>query len=190
MRLCGGLGNQMFQYAAARAVAHRNRAPLKLDISAFEGDQLRGYALHHFNIVESFATPREVERLTKRGLWGRCSRRLKCCLPRYRRSVFAERKNRFGVFDPDILRVRGGVYMVGYWQSEKYYEDIQDTIRREFTVRYAQDRQSQETADKIASTQSVGIHVRRADYVSNPGIGRVYANCDLNYYKECVALIA
>jgi hypothetical protein len=185
--LMGGLGNQMFQYAAGRAVAHRNRTPLKLDISAFEQDPLRSYRLHHFNIVESIATPDEVARLTKRGrgLWNRISHRLeRYLLPLYKQSVFAQR---FDYFDPDILRVRGNVYLVGYWQSEKHFKDIEQIIRQDFTLRHAPDAGNQRLIRIMTNTNSVSLHIRRGDYVSNPVTYRYHGVCSLDHYRAAVA---
>lgn len=61
LRLEGGLGNQMFEYAAARQLAEKHSSPLKMDLSWFENQQLRKYKLQCFNIHEEFATPQEVE---------------------------------------------------------------------------------------------------------------------------------
>src|SRR6266567_3869943 len=63
VRLLGGLGNQMFQYAAARRLALAHNVPLKLDISWFGHAADRAYALHALNIQEAFATPEEVGEL-------------------------------------------------------------------------------------------------------------------------------
>jgi len=188
VRLNGGLGNQMFQYATGRAVAHRNRTQVKLDVSALEQDAARSYRLHHFNIVESFATPDEVARFTKRDLWSRISPRVeRYLLPPYKRSVFAER---FAHFDPDILRVRGSVYLTGYWQSEKYFKDIEQIIRQDFTLRHTADPDNQKLARIIANTNSVSLHIRRGDYVSNPTLFRKYGVCSLEYYQGAVVKVA
>lgn len=188
VHLMGGLGNQIFQYAAGRAVAHRNRTQLKLDVSALERDAARSYRLHHFNIVESIATPDDVARFTKRDFWGRISRRVeRYLLPPYRRSVFAQR---FDHFDPDILRLRGSVYLTGYWQSEKYFKDIEHLIRQDFTFRHPPDPENQKLARIIANTNSVSLHIRRGDYVSNPRFFRKFGVCSLEYYQNAVAKIA
>ena len=184
VRLIGGLGNQMFQYAAGRAVAHRNRTQLKLDVSALERDAARSYRLHHFNIAASIATPDELARFTKRDLWSRISRRIeRYLLPPYKRSVFAQR---FDHFVPDILRVRGNVYLVGYWQSGKYFKDIEQIIRQDFTLRHAPDAENQKLARIIANTNSASLHIRRGDYVSNPVTYQYHGVCSLDYYRAAI----
>src|SRR2546426_4985903 len=64
VRLMGGLGNQMFQYAAARRVALTNHVPLKLDVSWFARSPDRAYALHALSIQEVFASPDDLRQLT------------------------------------------------------------------------------------------------------------------------------
>jgi len=187
VRLKGGLGNQMFQYAAGRAVAHRKQVPLKLDVSWFGRQGLRSYALKHFNIVESFATPEEVARLTRRGrrdLWSRVYRRLQRCLPYYRRAEFSPRHNRY---DPNILRVRDQVCLFGYWQSEKYFQDIESIIRKEFTFRNPPDQANQRMGEMIDATTSVSVHVRRGDYVTRRGGRGPHVVLPIEYYRRAVA---
>lgn len=191
VRLIGGLGNQMFQYAAARRLSTLHQTTLKLDISAFQHYTWRAYSLTPFCIQDVFATPEEIAAVkgtSQKGLARiafRLSQKLK---PYYRRSIFSELHP--GTFDLNIMKTPSHVYLDGYWQSEKYFVDIEDVIRREFTIKVEQDPQSREIAEKIANTQSVSIHVRRGDYVSNPKIRRVHGVCGLNYYKQCAKLIA
>ncbi len=67
VKLMGGLGNQMFQYAAARRLAHFNNTNLKIDLSWFDNicevDSFREYALDEFAVQEDFATREEVDAL-------------------------------------------------------------------------------------------------------------------------------
>ena len=191
VKIIGGLGNQMFQYAAGRRLSLLHQVPLKLDIGAFEHYELHRYSLSPFRIQEELATPGDVAQVrgtSKRGLDRivfRLSQKLK---PYYKRSIFAE--STLSPFDSNIIKTPEHVYLDGYWQSEKYFVDIEDVIRREFAVKYEQDRQSREIAEQIANTQSVSIHVRRDDYVSNPKTRRVHGVCNQDYYKQCVSLIA
>ena len=133
VRILGGLGNQLFCYAAARRLALVNDAELVLDtVSGFTYDRVyrRQYQLDHFNIPCRKATP--TERLEpfgrlRRWLLRTWNRRL----PFEKRSyIFQEGLD----FDPRLLefKPRGTVYLEGYWQSEKYFKDVEDIIRQEF----------------------------------------------------------
>lgn len=191
VRLIGGLGNQMFQYAAARRLSILHQTTLKLDITAFENYKLRRYGLKPFNIQEVFATPQEIALFkgpSKKGLPRkvfRLGQKLRL-LPR--KAVFSEPG--FSPYNPNILKTPKDVYLQGSWQSEKYFVDIEDVIRREFTVKVEQDPQSREIAEQIMGTHSVSIHVRRGDYVLNRRIKRVHGTCSLDYCSQCVSLIA
>ena len=190
VKLTGGLGNQLFQYAAARRLSVFHHTILKLDGTLFEHYRLRKYSLSPFRILESFATPQEIAEVkgfSKKGVLRIALAFLRNLKRNHRSPIFTEPLVR--PFDPSILKTPKDVYLDGYWQSEKYFVDIQDIIRREFTIKYAQDPQSQEVAEHIASTQSVSVHVRRSDYVSDSETNRTHGSCDLDYYKQCVSLI-
>jgi Glycosyl transferase family 11 len=191
VRLMGGLGNQMFQYAAARRMALTRQVPLKLDISEFARSPDRVYALGALSIQEAFATPEELREIT--GPRARGVRRL----------VFRLRR-RFGIgygwswiherglspFDRRVLEARERTYLDGYWQSEQYFGDVADTIRREFTIGFPPDARSREIAGQIATSDSVSVHVRRGDYVADPRASPARNICTPDYYHRSVARIA
>ena len=190
MKLVGGLGNQLFQYAVARAVAQRNNVPLKLDLSSLEGDPLRKYGLHHFNINASIASRAEVGRLSKvarKGVRKRIHKLIHGSSPYYRRSVLRERSPRF---DPNITKATGEVYLVGYWQSEKYFKDIEQLLRTELTLRHTKSPANRKMSHVINQTESVSVHVRQGDYISNPVANQVHGTCSLEYYQAAIERIA
>src|SRR5947209_8767851 len=76
VNLAGGMGNQLFQYAAGRCLSLKLNVPLKLDISRFADFSLRPYSLYHFNIKEDFCTPSEITWLKQRTNWERVLNRL------------------------------------------------------------------------------------------------------------------
>ena len=194
VRLMGGLGNQMFQYAAARRIALAHRVPLKLDISWFAHWPDRAYALHGLDIQETFATPDELRQVagpSAKGI-GRLAFRLR------RRWGIAYgwtwiHERGLSPFDRRVLARPTRVYLDGYWQSEKYFGDVADTIRREFTIDCpmdAMDARARDLADQIATTASVSVHIRRGDYVADPRNSRVRSVCTPAYYQACVARVA
>jgi hypothetical protein len=183
--IIGGLGNQMFQYAAGRRLARERGVELKLDLAGFEKYPLRKYELHHFNIQAPTASAEEVAALTGRN-WGMPRR----AFEKARRMLLRRRHSRiceaYFHFDPSILNLPDGVYLEGYWQSEKYFADVADIIRREFTVKTPLAGRNRELADLMASTDSVSLHIRRGDYVTDPKAVREYEACGLDYYLRCL----
>src|ERR1051325_904233 len=117
----GGLGNQMFQYAVARHLQLRSGAS---DLRVFfeDGYRLanRSYSLDAFNVVAIPATPRELNTV---GPERRLKRRIKQVfkLP-IEKNVIREKKN--FTFDPSVLDRDGNIYLIGFWQSYRYFEDI------------------------------------------------------------------
>jgi hypothetical protein len=184
-KLAGGLGNQMFQYAAGRRLAHTWDTTLKLDISGFEKDDLRTYDLGVFNIQAVLATPAESAILTgrKRNVGTRLLSRL---LRRPPPPAPGHVRKKNLQFDPAVLNLPDNVYLDGYWQSERYFADIDAVIRQEFTVKTAQQGQNKAMAELISAAEAVSLHVRRGDYVSAPVANRILGPCDLDYYHRAV----
>ncbi|HNT36304.1 MAG TPA: alpha-1,2-fucosyltransferase [bacterium] len=186
VRLNGGLGNQMFQYALGRNLAGILKTQLKLDRSAFRDDPLREYALSPFAIQEDFATDKEVADLvfTRRTLLRRVLDKALQRRPQYASSYIRE-KSKFH-FDPEILNLPDGIYLDGSWQCEKYFASNAPTIRQEFTVKEPLKGDNADMADRISACDAVSLHVRRGDYVSDPKTNRIHGVCDLEYYSRAI----
>lgn len=189
-RLIGGLGNQMFQYAAGRSLANRLNTIPKLDILSFKHYKLRKYSLSCFNIKENIASYEEINKLTvkKMGVIERILNRLLNRLPK-EAPTYIKEKRKFH-FDPEILCLPDNVYLEGSWQNKKYFDDIEAIIRKEFTVKTPLLGRNKELAGQIASHESVSLHIRRTDYISNPHIHNVHGTCDLDYYFRCVEYLS
>jgi Glycosyl transferase family 11 len=191
VKLIGGLGNQMFQYAAARRLASFHNTSLKLDVFFLQGKQKgykpRRYELHHLNITATIASSFEVAQLSGKGRsilqtgFVRFLQRMK--LAKLYPNVIAEPHYHF---DPALLHAKDNAYLTGYWQSEKYFSDIQEIIRRDFTAKKPLEGKNLELAKKIWSPQSVSLHIRRGDYVSNPQTMKLHQACGMDYYQQCV----
>ena len=191
VKLIGGLGNQMFQYAMARRIAYVHNVPLKLDITGFNNynkrDTPRTYELKHLNIIEDFASKTEIDKFkTKKGFAGLISSFKKNSRPYYKRAYIREKSKSF---DPNMLQVSINAYLEGYWTSEKYFSDIEDLIRREFTVKHKPDTINEQLAQTIRVFEAVSLHVRRGDYVSNPQANRFHGLCSLEYYYKGIDML-
>lgn len=182
----------MFQYAAARRLALYHRTSLKLDLAFFQYRDVphltpRSYALTPFNIRAGIATPREITRITGVGqhsfsrLCFRLERKLQ--LPSLG-EIFSEPG--FAPFQPEIFKTRKNVYLQGSWQSAKYFADIAEIIRQDFTLNSDLSAASRQVAYQIEQTEAVSIHIRRGDYISDPVLSKVHNVCTLDYYVRCV----
>jgi len=185
VRLIGGLGNQLFQYAAARRLAHKHNTVLKLDITPFEKYKLHAYSLHPFNIQENLATREDIERFNPDSKFKMLVRRITgrpCVGNVFYASDF--------VFESGILSAPDNIYMIGYWQSEKYFEEIKEIVSNELTVKSPQEGKDREVAARISDVESVSLHIRRTDYVTDPTASQRYGICGIDHYKRCVEYLA
>ena len=196
VELSGGLGNQMFEYSLGRHLAILNGSVLKLDTSQFSRDPLRNYALNCFRIQEEFASEAET-RMLKYGFSGRLpsaicrylakiSDRLGYKFPLLRPGYFIEKET---LFCPEILEARGDIYLSGYWQTEKYFHAIRETLLRDFTFKESPDAENARILAMIMAAESVSVHVRRGDYVNNLATREIHNCCDAEYYARATRII-
>ena len=191
----GGLGNQMFQYAAGRRLAWHHKTQLRIDLGFLKGRQEgvipRTYELIHFNINALIAKAGEVAEITCLGdnilhtIFIRAKQIIG--LAKLSPNVFMER---YFHFDPGLMNASDNIYLEGYWQSPKYFEEIEDIIREEFTVRYPQSGRNKELSAAIASCDSVSLHVRRGDFLSNPQTCEAHGVLGTRYYDLCIDYVA
>lgn len=192
--LTGGLGNQMYQYAMGRHIAELNSTVLKLDITEFERYKLRHYQLHCFNIQEHFATVEEIYAL-KRKRWFKESETLASI--KRKLGFFPASSKRFflnGIvikekpfyYEPEILDLRGNIYLEGYWESYQYYEPLRDLLLKEFSVKYPLNSHSLDISKRISATRSVSLHIRRGDKANDPKTNKVHGLCSVEYYRKAM----
>ncbi|WP_395742595.1 alpha-1,2-fucosyltransferase [Prosthecobacter sp.] len=183
VNLSGGLGNQMFQYAAARHLAELNDAELLLDVSGFDTYKLRTYALGHLNIQARTASALEVAQMTGKGSFLN-----KLLAKTVFRGSRLERVPQEGLrYDPGLLARRGSLFLDGYWQSPRYFRDIAPQIKSEFQVKTPPSAANAAMGAQISGCNSVSLHVRRTDYVSNANTHGVHGSCSLQYYDQAAA---
>lgn len=183
-RLIGGLGNQLFQYAFVRHLAHRTGQNFKLDCGSFIDYPERHYALYHFNIVENIADEAEIAacrryRKRPRGIT-KLIRRIRPPTVQYVREPSLR-------FQPNFLDLHGSLYLDGYWQCEKYFLPIRHILLQEFTLRHSPSEAYQSSARPIITSNAVAVHIRRGDYVTNPAATHVHGLCSLDYYTRAMA---
>jgi hypothetical protein len=188
VRLCGGLGNQMFQYALGRTIALRRKVPLKFDLTWFTQFGVRNYKLDRLRIVaDGEATPEEIAHVEgddRGGLSRWLFWLVQARLPYYRRAKIEERCT---TFDPYVLHAPKNVYLGGYWPCERYFAHIRELLLQEFEPVEPPDPVSREMAQVMEQNESVSLHVRRGDYVTDPQFHRRHGLCPLDYYHQAIA---
>ncbi|WP_299197459.1 alpha-1,2-fucosyltransferase [uncultured Amphritea sp.] len=177
VRLIGGLGNQLFQYAYALSLVGKGYQ-VKLDISEFDTYTLHGgYSLGHYGERIETATKDEIEQLTKSGPLEKMVRKLQG-----KKSRRVLKASNFS-FDERMLDPEDNHYLVGYFQSEKYFENIRGELQDSLSLKHKLSDYSQRVyADIHDSPVSVSVHIRRGDYVSDQSAYNTHGVCSLNYY--------
>lgn len=192
VQIIGGLGNQLFQYAAGRALANYHNVELKLDITAFERNDsqyiYRIFSLDNFNIEKNIAGKNEIKDLiNKYNLPGKIISNIDR-LKRYKGFLYThyQEPNLKYFFDSNFFKAKPKVYLRGYWQSEKYFYSIRHIIKEEFNFNYNLNKDAFKFLKKIKKQNSVGLHIRRGDYISNPIVKNEIGSCSLSYYQGAV----
>jgi Glycosyl transferase family 11 len=181
-RLEGGLGNQLFQYAAGRALAHRHGTELLLDTS--------GLTTHTKRV-----TPRGLE--LHRFKHGARVAELSECLPSWLRYVPALSRwispwrmyvERPQALNSQFVALPDQTYLRGYWQSHHYFKDVAATLSRELEPTLPLSLQSVvvELQVDAAQASSVAVHVRRGDYVSLASAASFHGALPLSYYTTAL----
>lgn len=183
--LKGGLGNQLFQYALGRHLALIHNTTLELDVTNLARDPLRSYRLDSFNLPEKISI-KGPPQANQNNIFS----------PFFAKFFTANRSRekfilneKYFDFDPEILKCRDNIKLDGYWQSEKYFKGIEDIIKADLTLRLPLPNNLCEIKQKIQNTNSVSIHVRRGDYVSNPTTNAYHGVCSIEWYQDAVANI-
>jgi hypothetical protein len=184
-RIVGGLGNQMFQYACAKAVASRSGAKLYLDVSAFSRYKQHRYGLGDFQVSVPFAP----YRVQTGGLAFSAMRRVGIDA----RHLLSAQGFHYLAENPDLsfheslLTEQRSVYLDGYWQSERYFREFSNDIRNDFFPSDAHCFSKGQCDDDLPR---VSLHVRRGDYLSNPHAYSVHGVLDLDYYRAAVSILS
>jgi hypothetical protein len=199
--LFGGLGNQMFQYAAGRALALKTGSRLILDATASTLPKARGYALDGYALAaetrfDGYRYPPRQPAVRfparQRPHWiERAARVVRATIP----VSLAAGENSFSVFaedgfdfDPRFWQCGTRTYLVGYWQSERYFAEIGHLVRQELTYQRAPDAGNAQWLARLRASNAVCVHVRRGDYLL-PAHFTHHGLCSAGYYQRALGLI-
>ncbi len=184
-KLSGGLGNQLFQYAAARRLAIVHGRPLVVDIHWYRqtpaGSTPRSVLLSELRIVDAFADsggdPVSLAHQPA-GWWARVLGPVK---------VLREKKT--FRYDRRLASVPSGrgLYLDGYWQSPRYFEDVRAQLLEEIQPRRELNPHYAGIAGQIDETNAVMLHIRRGDYVHSTTASSLHGVLPMAYYERALA---
>jgi hypothetical protein len=188
-KLSGGLGNQLFQYAAGRLLSVQLAQPLEADLSWFRdvppGSTVRTPMLHQLRLSLPEADPATLAaRLSQRpsGLWRAV-----------RRPVRQLREKKTFVHDSRLHRIPKWcelVHLDGYWQSYKYCEPVRGGLLADTRAARPLNPHYRLIADAIEASEAVMLHVRRGDYVHSTSAASTHGTLPLRYYERALRVVA
>src|ERR1700754_2157046 len=164
VHLNGGLGNQLFQYASAKALSLHQQVPLLLEINSFYRTELpdlevpRDFEMYNFQGVDDAIISKEALALIKPKLTDKI-------LPRHKRVIYIPPHYHY---DPNFFKAGKNVYLKGLWQSEKYFADYKNELLRILVLKDELINRVKDKANEFASQPTVGVHIRRGDYLRKP----------------------
>ncbi|TDH26430.1 alpha-1,2-fucosyltransferase [Segetibacter sp. 3557_3] len=187
VQLKGGLGNQLFQYAAGLSLALHHQVPVKVDTSLLgEPDEqigtIRNFDLAYLQEPPEIATRVELQPYLEESLLKKLLQKL---LPPHKREIYKEA--RF-TFDHHFYAAGRQIYLKGYRQSEQYFKPNEKEIRSRFGFRAGLMVHLEDFARQLQQEESVALHIRRGDY-SATTVQNYYAELGLEYYQKGIAHI-
>jgi hypothetical protein len=178
----GGLGNQLFQYAAGLYLALKHQTDLKVSIQFKNNDTSRKLGLSHFNTNVIEATQDEINQLYPSSA---INRSIHSFLPPSFKQYFREKHF---AYQSGFNKLGSNVYLKGYWQSERYFSTIANQVKDVFTLQTHFYSNILPLIEEIKQTESVSIHVRKGDYLLHP-YSDYYASLESAYYNNALAAL-
>ena len=167
VRIVGGLGNQMFQYAYAKALEQKGYE-VKIDLSKF-----KNYTLHGGYQLNKYKTDLTISNSIFRFL--------------SQIGIVKSIKEKNLLFDDSLLSLKGNCFMKGYFQTEKYFLPIREVLLEQFQIEQEKSDSTKKLAQQIKELKNTcSLHIRRGDYISNEKAQKTHGSCSLEYYKKAI----
>jgi hypothetical protein len=191
VQLTGGLGNQLFQYAAAKALSWHHDATFMLDTSSFLRTELpelevpRNFELNIFPAInEQIITVEELRKLFDTNKKKIFYNKL---IPPYKQSIYNEPHFHF---DKNFFKSKKKVLLIGNWQSEKYFSSFKKQLRSILVINNELVKNVISEAENLQKTESIGIHIRRGDYLRKQIIFEWHGVMNKGYYLKGLEIIS
>lgn len=184
-RIYGGMGNQMFQYAYGRMLAHKHKTKFKIyfdDCGFGWAEHSKRLTLTNFNIEAEEATEKDraLHICDSKKLLARFFHKINRTI---RGLHYIGDGARVHTYHWDALQAPDNSFTDGFWQSHIYFESIAPVIRKEFSISQPLSDHAKKIEQQIKKSDSISIHVRRGDYLQQT---QTYVICDVDYYKRAL----
>lgn len=190
-KLFGGLGNQMFQYSFGKYLSLKNNIQLLLDNSFYVKQKnvtKRKYDLDIFYITSNrIATNKEKNHILR--IYS--NKIISLILEKMgKKNKYLLKEDSFEFNEIYKNWNKKNIYMIGYFQSEKYFKEIENIIKNEFKIKNELlSEKIKKITKELNEIESVSIHVRRGDYVSNLSTNKYHGVLPIGYYKKAIDII-
>lgn len=180
IRLKGGMGNQMFQYAMGKMLSTKWEKKVYFDDSSFESDELRCFELDELNVSLEKASQKEIEKYKRiRYFYNIIYNYIKI-----KRLFGIQLEKREFCFD----KYKYARYFDGYWQNVQYFQLIREQLQQEFVFTGELTKYQEQIIDQMKQESSVALHVRHGDYLANNNQD-IFVCLPINYYQQAIDLL-
>ena len=186
VKLMGGLGNQMFQYSFARFLSLKFNHDIKLDINFLLDRKpvlnftYRDFELNNFNFNYEFVKDYDLN-LFKFNLYNKFITKF-----RLKSSNLYLRE---GSSDISKIPFSKNIYLDGFWQNEKYFLEIRETLLEDFNLTNYLVSQHQYILNENFNHNTISVHIRRGDYITNDHNNSYHGTCSIDYYLSSINYI-
>ena len=191
VKLMGGLGNQLFQYAAGKSLSLKHNTQLYIDTSFLEADPKNAYTKRLYELdyfaIEAKKFPKEmikkIEFLQGNSILNKIRKKtgIKSSI-----TTYLEQGHQF---NHQFNSLTDNTHLTGFWQSELYFKSISDTIRKEITIKSEFINGIEPYLELLKNCTSVSLHVRRGDYVNLKHANEFHGICSIHYYEKALLMM-
>jgi Glycosyl transferase family 11 len=179
-KLSDGLGNQLFQYAIARAISLKNKTTCVLDIAGFKEGSLRKFGLDHFNVDCTLTDNFKVPLLNKIAGY-------KLGISSFRFHYYIDK---IWEFDEKLQQDKGNfIHLSGYWGWPAYFKDIHPVLADDFRLKMPLEIYNRKWVAIAGQKNTVSLHIRRSDYAMDKNASEFFGTLDIRYYQKAISYI-
>lgn len=190
VRLMGGLGNQLFQYAAGRALSLKHNTELQFDLSFLRADTNQQYTkrdleLDFFDLNITEVSPSDLAKFKNNSFLKRVKRKL---IGNMFSNYHVANQNELK-FLPEFRTYPKNTYLNGYWQSEKYFMNIREIVLSDLKIKKVKSKEVESMEKDILNCNSVSLHIRRGDYVYRKSSNELHGLLSSEHYYRAIEMI-